>query len=202
VYNPIAGDTIHRKFRHGKHLELFLLDERSFRDPNPDNYDSSGIEMLGQQQFEWLKQSLKRSRATWKLISTHDPLSIATGGVTDRDAWGQGDARVLGREVQLGELLKFIKDEGIKNVVFITADVHFAAAISYDPARAQFGDFDPSALPPPERCHGARGFSLPYPTGFSLTFHGRFIQCHTDITQMSYPWLILSTDTSGKEVIA
>ncbi|HZC01442.1 MAG TPA: alkaline phosphatase D family protein, partial [Gammaproteobacteria bacterium] len=56
---------------------------------------------------------------------------------------GQGDAGVLGREVQLGELLKFIKDEGIKNVVFITADVHFAAAISYDPARAQFGDFDP-----------------------------------------------------------
>jgi alkaline phosphatase D len=141
-YNPIAGDTIHRKFRHGKHLELFLLDERSFRDPNPDNYDPSGIEMLGQQQFEWLKQSLKRSRATWKVISTHDPLSIVTGGVTDRDAWGQGDARVLGREVQLQELLKFINDAGIKNVVFITADVHFAAAISYDPARAQFGDFD------------------------------------------------------------
>jgi alkaline phosphatase D len=131
-YNPIAGDTIHRKFRYGKHLELFLLDERSFRDPNPDNYNSSGIEMLGQQQFEWLKQSLKRSRATWKVISTHDLLSIVTGGVMDRDAWGQGDARVLGREVQLQELLKFIKDEGIKNVVFITADVHSAAAISYD----------------------------------------------------------------------
>ncbi|MGH8223127.1 MAG: alkaline phosphatase D family protein [Woeseiaceae bacterium] len=45
---------------------------------------------------------------------------------------------VLGREVQLGELLKFIKDEDIKNVVFITADVHFAAAISYDPAQAKF----------------------------------------------------------------
>jgi alkaline phosphatase D len=38
-YNPIAGDTIHRKFRHGKHLELFLLDERSFRDPNPDSHE-------------------------------------------------------------------------------------------------------------------------------------------------------------------
>ncbi|MGH8570461.1 MAG: alkaline phosphatase D family protein, partial [Gammaproteobacteria bacterium] len=99
--------------------------------------------MLGQQQLEWLKRSLKRSGATWKVISSHDPLSIVTGGSTDRDAWGQGDARVLGREVQLGELLKFIKDEGIKNVIFITADVHFAAAVFYDPARAQFGDFAP-----------------------------------------------------------
>jgi alkaline phosphatase D len=33
--------------------------------------------------------------------------------------------------------------EGIKNVVFLTADVHFAAAIFYDPARAQFQDFEP-----------------------------------------------------------
>jgi alkaline phosphatase D len=61
----------------------------------------------------------------------------------DRDAWAQGDPRVLGREIQLSQLLQFIKDEGIKNVVFITADVHFAAAISYDPARAQFQPFEP-----------------------------------------------------------
>ena len=31
----------------------------------------------------------------------------------------------------------------IRNVVWITADVHYAAAHYYDPARAQFTDFDP-----------------------------------------------------------
>ncbi|WP_290885118.1 alkaline phosphatase D family protein [Fischerella sp.] len=94
--------------------------------------------------FEWLKQNLKASQATWKVISSHDPLSIVTGGTSDRDAWGQGLPEVLGREVQLSKLLKFIKDEGIKNIVVITADVHYPAAISYEPERAVFQDFNPS----------------------------------------------------------
>ena len=84
----------------------------------------------------WLKTSLKLSKATWKLISTDVPLSIVVGGPNDRDAWAQGADEVLGREVQLSELLKFIKDEGIRNVLFITADVHYDATISYEPGRA------------------------------------------------------------------
>jgi alkaline phosphatase D len=142
-YNPIAGSSIYRRFRYGKQLELFLLDERSLRGPNSDNRNPGGIEMLGQQQFQWLKESLKQSEATWKVISTHDPLSLVTGSPSDHDGWTQGDPQVLGRELQLSELLKFIRDERIKNVVFITADVHFAAAISYDPARARWPDFAP-----------------------------------------------------------
>ncbi|NET04607.1 MAG: hypothetical protein F6K16_07695 [Symploca sp. SIO2B6] len=142
-YNPIRGNEIFRKFQHGKHLELFLLDERSFRGPNPDNNQPFLVEMLGQEQLDWLKRSLKASSATWKVIATHDPLSIVTGGEGDRDAWAQGDQEVLGREIQLRDLLSFIKSEQIKNVVFITADVHFPAAINYDPSRATFQDFDP-----------------------------------------------------------
>ena len=142
-YNPIDGTKLFRSVQHGRHMELFLLDERSFRDPNPDNYDPNGIEMLGQEQLAWLKDALMKSQATWKIISTHDPLSIVTGGVTDRDAWAQDDPAVLGREVQLAEILKFIKDHEIKNVVFLTADVHFTAAISYDPSLATFKDFNP-----------------------------------------------------------
>src|SRR5262249_61848986 len=49
----------------------------------------------------------------------------------------------LGRELELAELLRFIKRNKIKNVVWITADVHYCAAHYYDPARAQFTDFDP-----------------------------------------------------------
>lgn len=141
-YNPIGDRNIFRKAQHGQHMELFLLDERSFREPNPENSDPDGIEMLGHEQFEWLKRSLKDSTATWKVISTHDPLSIVTGGEDDRDAWAQGDAEVLGREVQLSQLLQFIKDEEIKNVVYITSDVHFTAAVNYDPEQAVFKEFD------------------------------------------------------------
>ena len=58
-------------------------------------------------------------------------------------SWSQNDSSILGREAQLRDLLKFIKDEGIENVVWITADVHFPAAIYYDPSRAVFQDFNP-----------------------------------------------------------
>ncbi|MBK9662594.1 MAG: alkaline phosphatase D family protein [Nitrosomonas sp.] len=70
-------------------------------------------------------------------------LSIVTGGIDDRDAWGQEDAAILGREVQLAEILKFIKDNDIKNVVFLTSDVHFSAAIAYDPSVAATQEFKP-----------------------------------------------------------
>jgi len=142
-YNPIDGREIYRKFQHGKHMELFLLDERSYRGPNTANTDPKGIEMLGERQFQWLKHSLKTSKATWKVIATHDPLSIVTGGPGDYDSWGQGDEKVLGREVQLKQLLRFIKKEGIRNVVYLTADVHFTAAVSYEPERAKFKHFEP-----------------------------------------------------------
>lgn len=140
-YNPIRGDQIFRNYNYGRHLELFLLDERSFRGPNDKNTEPS-LDMLGKDQLQWIKQSLKASQATWKVISSDDPLSIVTGGPGDYDAWSQNDRRVLGREAELRGLLKFIKDEGIENVVWITADVHFPAAISYDPSRAVFQDFN------------------------------------------------------------
>jgi alkaline phosphatase D len=141
-YNPIRGEEIFRNYNYGKHLELFLLDERSFRGDNDKNIEPS-LEMLGEDQLQWIKDSLKASRATWKVIASDDPLSIVTGGAGDYDAWSQDDSRVLGREAQLSELLKFIKDEEIENVVWITADVHFPAAIYYDPSRAVFQDFNP-----------------------------------------------------------
>ena len=37
----------------------------------------------------------------------------------------------------------FIKDRRIRNVVWITADVHYCAAHHYHPTRAKFTDFDP-----------------------------------------------------------
>ena len=141
-YNPIRGEQIFRNYNYGRHLELFLLDERSFRGGNDQN-TLPNLEMLGAEQLQWLKQSLKATPATWKVIVTHDPLSIVTGGSGDYDAWAQGDELVLGREAQLRDLLSFIKVESIENVVFITADVHFPAAISYDPKGAMFQDFNP-----------------------------------------------------------
>jgi phosphodiesterase/alkaline phosphatase D-like protein len=47
----------------------------------------------------------------------------------------------LGRELEIADLLRFIKHNEIRHVVWITADVHYCATRLYDPARAQFTDF-------------------------------------------------------------
>ena len=49
----------------------------------------------------------------------------------------------LGRELEFAELFRFIRDQNIKNVVWLTADVHYTAAHRYDPNRAQFQEFAP-----------------------------------------------------------
>jgi alkaline phosphatase D len=60
------------------------------------------------------------------------------------EAWANGDhGAPLGRELEIASLLAFIKNNGIRNVVWVTADVHYAQATLYDPSRAAFGDFTP-----------------------------------------------------------
>jgi alkaline phosphatase D len=53
------------------------------------------------------------------------------------------DGPPSGRELEIAELLRFIRDRRIRNVVWITADVHYCAAHQYDPSRAKFVEFDP-----------------------------------------------------------
>ena len=60
------------------------------------------------------------------------------------EAVANGDGGVpKGRELEMARLLQGIKKAGIKNVVWLTADVHYTAAHHYSPERAQFKDFDP-----------------------------------------------------------
>jgi alkaline phosphatase D len=49
----------------------------------------------------------------------------------------------LGRELEVADVLGFIKRERIPNVVWITGDVHYCAAHHYHPTRATFTNFDP-----------------------------------------------------------
>jgi alkaline phosphatase D len=59
------------------------------------------------------------------------------------EAVAQGDGPALGRVLEVADVLSFVKRSGIKNVVWITADVHYCATHRYAPARAQFQDFAP-----------------------------------------------------------
>ena len=59
------------------------------------------------------------------------------------EAIAQGNGPALGRELEIAHLLSFIKHARIRNVVWLTADVHYTAAHFYDPNRARFPDFEP-----------------------------------------------------------
>ena len=64
-------------------------------------------------------------------------------GVVSDDAMAQGDGPPRGREFEIADLLAFIKHAGVRNTVWITADMHYTAAHYYDPNRAVFQDFEP-----------------------------------------------------------
>ena len=88
--------------------------------------------------MEWLKRSLMGSTATWKVIAADLPI-----GLVSEDAIAQGDGAPLGREFEIADLSSFIKHAGVRNTVWITADMHYTAAHYYDPNRAAFQDFEP-----------------------------------------------------------
>jgi alkaline phosphatase D len=150
--HPAEAQRIYRAVEYGPLLDVIVLDERSYRGPNTHNrQDARGPDttMLGQEQLAWLKQRLRASTATWKVVASGMPLGLVVrDGTRDGrpafEAWANDDGGLpLGRELEVAELLSFIKREGIRNVVWITADVHYAAAHHYDPARAAFTDFLP-----------------------------------------------------------
>jgi alkaline phosphatase D len=144
--DPQDPERIYRAFNYGPSLGVFMLDERSYRGPNSPNRQEASdaaTAFLGMPQLRWLKRALLASNATWKVIASDMPLGLLIPDVNGFEAWANGDGLALGRELELAGLLSFIKANDIANVVWLTADVHYAAAHYYDPAKAQFTDFKP-----------------------------------------------------------
>ncbi|MFF7364375.1 alkaline phosphatase D family protein [Streptomyces sp. NPDC008125] len=135
-----------RVVRHGPLLDVFVLDMRSFRNANsPDRQADDTIGILGAEQLQWLKGELSRSRAVWKVIAADMPLGLVVpDGATDFEAVAQGDPGApLGRELQIAELLRYIKHRRITGTVWLTTDVHHTSAQHYVPEHAAFKDFAP-----------------------------------------------------------
>ncbi|MEO3752171.1 alkaline phosphatase D family protein [Streptomyces sp. B6B3] len=137
---------MHRVVRHGPLLDVFVLDMRTYRNansPGQQTADPQGI--LGRAQLEWLKAELARSRAVWKVIAADMPLGLVVpDGETDIEAVANGDPGApLGRELQIAELLRFVKHRRITGTVWLTADVHYTSAQHYRPDAAGFTDFEP-----------------------------------------------------------
>jgi alkaline phosphatase D len=127
----VEPGRVYRTLSYGPHLDVFMLDERSYRGPNGPNLQTNyGPEsyFLGPDQLAWLKRALLNSRATWKVIASDMPLSIVVyDDATNKkgsEAFAQGDGPPRGRELEIADILRFIKTSGVVNTVWLTADVH------------------------------------------------------------------------------
>jgi alkaline phosphatase D len=151
-YNPlpVSGDDRERVYRtvpYGSALEVFSIDLRSYRSANNANRQialGDDARLFGPSQLDWLKARLLASRATWKVIASDLPIGLVVPDGTAFEAFANGDdGPPLGRELEIADLLRFIRDRRIRNTVWITADVHYCAAHHYDPSRARFTAFEP-----------------------------------------------------------
>jgi uncharacterized protein YjiK/phosphodiesterase/alkaline phosphatase D-like protein len=128
----------------GRNALFVNTDSRSYRDirlktsdaaaddtgPRADNPDRT---YLGDTQFAWLKQTLlaaQNNGTTWKFVSISDPIDqlgpiggALIGTITAVNADG-GKSFMGGYRAERNALLKFIADNHITNVVFLSTDDH------------------------------------------------------------------------------
>ncbi len=130
-----AGERqLYRYNTYGSDAAVILLDNRSFRDEtlvaadlsNPEDVGRFLAEsltldrtILGEAQLEDLKQDLlaaENDGITWKFVMVPEP--IQNFGL------GSAEQRFEGYAMERAEILSFINENDIDNVVFVTADIH------------------------------------------------------------------------------
>ncbi|MDZ4790165.1 MAG: alkaline phosphatase D family protein [Hyphomicrobiales bacterium] len=135
---PVVGDArqLYRRFDFGKLLRLHVLDERQYRDAqackpggvliDPAQCPDLAAErhMLGAQQLDWLKDGLANSPALWNVLAQGIMFTPADARVKDEeplkvwhDAWSA-------YPWAQGNVMSLLEQNGAKNPVFITGDIH------------------------------------------------------------------------------
>jgi alkaline phosphatase D len=141
-YFPIAGppdepQRLYRKIRWGRHVEIFILDTRQYRWSNAAR-DGPAKTMLGGVQRRWFLDAAAASSATWKLVVSSVPLGIFTGGRA-ADSWSSANLLGYPRGSATGfaherdAILAELRARGVRNVVFLSGDVHHADLIRHEP---------------------------------------------------------------------
>ena len=149
-YSPPAGERnrIYRRLQFGRTVDLLIMDQRQYRANQPCD-DASGVPacadydqprtFLGTRQMNWLKTQLNSSKAAWKVLAnevTIMPTRVLGGAFFGFDSW---DGYPQERE----NLLTHIRDRQIKDVVFVTGDIHTFIA---GDVRTAAGAGDPAAI--------------------------------------------------------
>jgi alkaline phosphatase D len=121
---------LYRKLEYGSLVDIFVLDNRIAGRDEAESFDGQAMfvphyydkdrNMLGAPQMEWLKDHLQASQAQWKIIAqtvVMAPLTYRGLVAHNSDAWD-------GYYADRAELLGFIEERDIQNVVVLSGDIH------------------------------------------------------------------------------
>ncbi len=122
-------NRIYGSVRLGGLAELFLTDQRQYRDPQPCNdellvacadSDNPARTMLGARQKAWLKNAVPASSAKWKLWASEVmlmSLDLPKYSHVNQDGWdGYGAER--------REILEHFVNAGVENLATLVGDIH------------------------------------------------------------------------------
>jgi len=160
---PKNRDGIFGTVRMGALADLFLTDQRQYRDPQPcgdallspcDEYDEPGRTMLGPRQKAWFKSAVPASKAKWKIWGSQlmvMALDLPANQYANPDQWD-------GYAAERREILDHFKARGVRNLAVVSGDIHTIFAgnltntgrISGSPVGVEFGGGSVSSTGIPE----------------------------------------------------
>jgi uncharacterized protein with beta-barrel porin domain len=123
----------------GGAAKYIQLDDRQYRDARmvstaPAIANDPKRTMLGVTQLDWFKKQLSQAQSdgiVWKVVSVSTPIDVWTDPANqlDNKSW------VAGYNAERNEIMKYIEDNKISNVLFLTADDHISRAtrLTYQP---------------------------------------------------------------------
>ncbi|WP_328633734.1 alkaline phosphatase D family protein [Streptomyces sp. NBC_00356] len=159
---PSTAGTVFRRLRFGNLADLHLLDLRSFRSEQSSvgngAVDSPERTITGRAQLDWLKSGLTASDARWKLVGTSVMISpVAFGSLPAHIAGPLAELLGLPKEGlainvdqwdgythDRAELISHLRENAVRDTVFLTGDIHMAWANDV-PVKAATYPLSPSA---------------------------------------------------------
>ena len=155
-------NQIFGSLRLGSQCELFLMDQRQYRDPQPCGDQlfvpcpeyADPRTLLGERQKHWLKRSVAGSDANWKVLGNQlvmFSIDTAPSQHLNPDQWD-------GYAIERGEILEHFRARGTENIVALTGDIHtfFAGTVTTtgnntgDPIATEFVGGSATSLGIPE----------------------------------------------------
>jgi alkaline phosphatase D len=122
-------NSIYRKIEYGNLINLYMLDTRLEGRDEQVGVTSSALNdpsrsLLGQTQKDWLKDELLNSGAQWNILGQQVMMAplLAFGVPVNADQWD-------GYQAERTELLNYIVNNEIENVVVLTGDIHTSWAM-------------------------------------------------------------------------